>query len=408
MNGPQTRGRPARQGSSGIRRALPALLLVVWAPILPGCDTANSATQQPTGTETNPASPVRVATVEVHPAPLALRAIGTVEALASVTIRSQIDGRLTKANFVDGQEVREGDMLFEIDPRPSQAALALARADLERDQALALDAKREAQRVARLFAAHNAADRERDQAQADEDAKAAQVRADQAKVEQAELELEYCTIRSPLNGRVGARLADPGNIVKENDTPLLVLKQVKPIYVTFSVAERHLADIRHYASEQPLVVEARFPDGNADPELGTLTFTDNQVDRSTGMVRLKGTFANEDGRMWPGQYVNVSLILTTRPDAIVVPTKAVQAGPSGQFVFVVKSDRTVEMRPVQIADALDGLTVVKTGLSAGEQVVTDGQLRLTPDASVRILSTSTGGADRPADDGAAAASGNGA
>lgn len=408
MKRPPTRGRKARIRVSADRGALPVLLLMLCASAVPGCGSSERTPAQDTGTEMIPASPVRVATVERHPAPLTLRAIGTVEALASVTIRSQIDGRLTKANFVDGQEVAVGDVLFEIDPRPSQAALALARADLERDQALALDAEREAHRVARLFAAHNAADRERDQAQADENAKQAQVRADQANVEQAQLELEYCTIRSPLNGRVGARLADPGNIVKENDTPLLVLKQFEPIYVAFSVAERHLADIRRYASEKPLVVEARFPDGDTEPAHGTLSFTDNEVDRSTGMIRLKATFANENGRMWPGQYVNVSLVLTTRPDAIVVPSKAVQAGPSGQFVFVVKSDHTVEMRPVQLADALDGLTVIAGGLSEGEQVVTDGQLRLTPDASVRILPEESQGRDQPAEDTTAAPAGNGA
>jgi len=392
----------------GVLRVLVALVLALGAATLPGCGASKNVSKDRAGATTNAAQPVRVATVQSQSAPLALRAIGTVEALASVTIRSQVAGRLTNVGFADGQEVRQGDILFESDQRPTQAALELARANLARDQALALDAQREARRVAELFANGTAADRERDQAQADADAKAAQVRADEAMVEQAELELEYCTIYSPLSGRVGARLADPGDVVKANDTPLAVVNQIHPIYVAFSVPEGDLAEIRRYASKGPLVVEARFPQDESGVKRGTLTFTDNQVDRDTGMIRLKGTFANEDGHMWPGQYVDVSLILTTRPEAIVVPTKAVQAGPDGQFVFVVDANRTVEMRPVRITDTFDELSVVESGLKPGQQVVTDGQFRLTPGTMVEVLPGAPESAGQPAENVAANSAGGGA
>jgi multidrug efflux system membrane fusion protein len=270
---------------------------------------------------------------------------------------------------------------------------------------MAADAEREAQRMADLFARDTAADRELSQARADSDAKAAQVRADEAMVERAKLELEYCTIRAPFAGRVGGRLAERGDVVRSNETPLVVVNQVRPIYVTFSVAETHLDEIRRYSAAGPLTVEIGFPPDESVAERGTLTFTDNRVDRNTGMIRLRGTFANEDGRMWPGQYVGASLILTMRPDAIVVPTKAVQAGPDGQFVFVVRADRTVKMSPVRVADTLGELSVVESGLTPGQQVVTDGQLRLAPGTEVRVLAGDSPGASQPAEQTAEAAAG---
>jgi multidrug efflux system membrane fusion protein len=390
----------------GVRRALLASVVGLCTAALPCCGASEGTSKDTPGGGT--AEPVHVATVQSQPAPLALHAIGTVEAISSVTLKPQVAGRLTKVNFADGQEVKKGDVLFEIDPRPSQAALELARANLARDQALALDALREAHREAELFDKGIAADRERDQAQADADAKAAQVHADQAMVERAELDLEYCTIRSPLDGRVGARLVDPGDVVKDNETALVVINQIHPIYVTFSVPERYLAEIHHYASAGPLVVEARFPRGDNTVERGTLTFIDNQVDPSTGMIRLKGTFANEDRHMWPGQYVDASLILKTRPNAIVVPSQAVQAGPEGEYVFVVDANRTVEMRPVRTADTLDGLSVVESGLKPGEEVVTDGQLRLVPGAAVKVLPGEPASASQPAENVPAGGIGGGA
>ncbi len=387
---------PRRVTSFGVRRLLFVIALGVGTAVLAGCETSRGETKDTFNATSATALPVRVATVQTQPAPIAIRAIGTIEPLATVTIRSQVAGRLTKVDFADGQEVKKGDVLFEIDPRPSQAALQLAKANLTRDQALAADAERDARRLENLYEKGTANSEERDTARANADAKTAQVHADEAMVEQAQLDLEYCTIHAPLTGRLGARLVDPGDIIKVNDTALVVLNQISPIYVSFSVPERYLEDIHGYAAAGPLVVEARFPHGDDTVERGALTFIDNQVDRTTGMIKLRGTFANEDRRMWPGQYVDASLILTTRPDAIVAPTKAVQAGPEGQFVFVVKPDQTVEMREVHVGEALDGLSVIDSGLKAGEQVVTDGQLRLTPGARVKILADEAPSAAQPA------------
>jgi multidrug efflux system membrane fusion protein len=381
--------------AGGAELAVRALLVLGWSlAMIAGCSASDGATK---GQSAGPvaALPVRVATVRTQAAPLALRAIGTVEAFASVTVKPQVDGRLTKVYFAEGQEVKTGDTLFEVDRRPFEASLQLARANLARDQALARDAESEARWVGGLFASGSAADRERDQAEAQAEAKEAQVKADEAAVEAAELELEYCTIRSPLDGRVGALLTDQGNVVEANVTQLVVINQVHPIYVSFSVAERHLSSIRHYQTAGPLTVEVHVPQSDAAAEQGKLTFVDNQVDPTTGMIRLKGTFANERSRLWPGQFVDVSLILTMRPGAVVVPTQAVQAGPEGQFVFVVNDQSKVDMRSVSIGDTLGALSVVQSGLKPGEQVVTDGQLRLTPGAAVAPIPGESGSTTQP-------------
>jgi multidrug efflux system membrane fusion protein len=327
--------------------------------------------------------PVTVATSTRADVPVQVQAIGWVEAYASVTIRPQVEGQLTEIHFTEGQDVKTGDLLLSIDTRPFVAALRLAEANLRKDQALAEDAQREAKRVAELFANNVAADRERDAAQAAADAADAQVLADQAAIESANLRLEYCTIRSPIDGRTGARLVDRGNIAKANETALVTVNQISPIYVTFSVAERHLPSIKKYMATGPLTVEARYADDSAPTPTGRLTFVDNQADTLTGMVRLKATFSNEDHNLWPGRFVNVTLTLATQSGVLVVPSQAIQIGQKGQFVFVVRPDRTVEMRPIAVGSTVGERTVVTEGLEAGEVVVTDGQLRLTPGAKVR-------------------------
>jgi multidrug efflux system membrane fusion protein len=390
------------------RAILDFLALVLPLAVVAGCGKSGGTTNGAQGGSVGAALPVRVATVQTQPAPLALHAIGTVEPYASVTIKPQVDGQLIEVRFAEGQEVKAGDILLQIDPRPFEAALQLAQADLARDQALARDAQREARRIAGLYAKGSAADREYSQTQADAEAKAAQVKADEAAVASAELELAYCTIRSPLDGRIGARLADPGNVVKINETELAVINQVHPIYVSFSLAERHLATIREHMASGPLAVEVRVPQSDGPVERGELTFVDNQVDPTTGMIRLKGTFANEHGRLWPGQYVDVALILVVRPSAIVVPTQAVQTGPQGLFVFVVDNHQKVEMRSVSIGDALEGVSVVESGLKPGEQVVIDGQLRLTAGAKVTLIHGAAHGTTSPAQAGTASRPGDGA
>jgi len=356
------------------------IVILLAGALSTGCEAKGVS-----GASTGPgaAMPVTIATATREDVPVQVQAIGWAEAYATVTIRPQVEGQLTEIHFTEGQQVKIGDLLFTIDPRPFVAALRLSEANLLKDQALAQDAEREANRVTDLFTKNMAADRERDQARANSDAVRAQVQADQAAVENATLRLEYCTIRSPIDGRAGARLVDVGNIVEANKTALVTVNQISPIFVTFSVAERHLSLIKQQMQAAPLTVEARFADEPSDPIIGRLAFVDNQVDTLTGMVRLKAAFPNEDHRLWPGRFVNVALTISKQQDVVVVPTSAVQTGQRGTFVFVVRGDSTVEMRPVSVGANVHERTVLSEGVQAGEVVVTDGQLRLTPGVKVR-------------------------
>jgi multidrug efflux system membrane fusion protein len=330
------------------------------------------------------AAPVRVGKAVQEDVPVQIRAIARVEAYSTVTVRARVPGQIMSQHFADGEDVQAGAELFSIDPRPYEAALGQAEGTLARDIALAKDAAEEAAWQNSLLRQQVAAQREYDRAQAAADAAQAAVRAEQAAVEQARLNLEYCSVQSLLDGRAGAALAKVGNVVKADDTPLVVLNQINPIYVTFAVPEQNLARIKKYQATGALAVEAVIPQDEGPAEHGELTFVDNQVDRTTGMILLKGTFSNAKRRLWPGQFVNVTLSLTTEAGAIVVPSQAVQTGQSGQYVFVVKEDQTVEMRPVTVGLVLDNRTVIQSGVAAGETVVTDGQLRLVPGAKVSI------------------------
>jgi multidrug efflux system membrane fusion protein len=361
------------------------------------------------------AVPVTVATVVQKNIPVQVRVIGTVEAYSTVSIKAQINGPVTKVYFKEGQDVKKGDLLFTIDPRPFEAALKQAEANLARDtaqvqqaeanlakdMAQAKNAEVEAQRYAELIKKEVVSKEEYDQRRTNADAfqaairadqaavdnaKAA-VRADQAAVDNAKIQLGYCSIRSPIDGRTGSILVHEGNLVKANDTPaLLVINQMTPIYVAFSVPEQQLSEIKKYTAAGKLDVEAIIPNDEKHPAQGVITFIDNAVDSATGTIRLKGTFANHERRLWPGQFVNVVLTLTTQPNAIVIPSQAVQTGQQGPFVFVVKPDLTVESRPIAVGRTVDGETVIEKGLPAGEKVVTDGQLRLVPGAKVEIKS----------------------
>jgi multidrug efflux system membrane fusion protein len=331
-----------------------------------------------------PPVPVTVATAEQRDVPVQLRAIARVEAYQTVTIKPQVAGQVSALHFEQGQDVKAGDLLFSLDPRPFEAALRQAEANLAKDTVLAEDVQREAKFTGDLVKQTAAAQREYEKAQAAADALAATVRADQALVDNARINLDYCSIRSPLDGRTGARLADPGNVVKANEAELVVINQINPIYVTFSVPEQYLSEIKKFQADGPLAVAAVFPQDDATIEQGTLSFIDNRIDNTTGMVTLKGTFPNESRRLWPGQFVNVILTLTTRPGAVVIPSQAVQTGQAGQFVYVVKDDSTVESRPVTTGPTLTTLVVIERGVDAGQRVVTDGQLRLVPGAKISI------------------------
>jgi multidrug efflux system membrane fusion protein len=333
------------------------------------------------------AVPVATALVAEKAIPLEIGVIGTVEAYQTVAVRAQITGELTSVTFKEGDDVKKGQVLFTLDRRPLDAALQLARANLQRDTAQAANAEAQAKRYDDLAARGIATKEQVDTSRTAATALEATLAADRATIENAAVQLQYATISAPIAGRTGALMVHAGNLVRANDqTPLVIINQVSPIYVTFGIPEARLPELKQYMAQRSVKVAARPPTDSAVPSQGHITFVDNTVDPTTGTIRIKGTFPNDARHLWPGQFVNVAVTLTTDQHAVVVPTTAVQAGQQGQYVFVVKPDQTVELRNVQVARAADAETVIKQGLKPGETVVTDGQLRLVAGSRVSIKS----------------------
>ena len=330
------------------------------------------------------AVPVAAGDVLQKDVPVQVKAIGNVESYNTVSIKAQISGEVEGVYFQEGQDVKKNDLLFKIDPRPYEAALRQAEATLARDRAQAKNAEEQAKRYEILVQKNYVSRDQYDQLRANADALAAVVDADKANVENNRLQLAYCTINSPINGRAGTVFVNAGNIIKANDIAMTTINQIMPIYVTFSVPEQNLADIKKYMAMGELKVEAIIPGDEKRPALGGLSFIDNAVDSTTGTIKLKGTFENRNHRLWPGQFVNVVLTLTTQRNAVVMPSAAMQAGQQGQYVFVIKPDFTVESRPVTVARTVDDMVVVAQGVTPGEKVVTDGQLQLVPGARVEV------------------------
>jgi multidrug efflux system membrane fusion protein len=316
-----------------------------------------------------------------------LQAIGNVEAKNTVAVKARIDGQIFAVNFGEGQHVSKGDVLFQLDPRAFEAALHQAQANLARDQASLDHAAMQKRRYADLLEKNFVSKDAYAQFKTNADTAEAVMRASRAAVETARLNLQYCTIRSPIDGYVGRAMLQLGNVVKANDTnPLVVINQVEPIYVSFAVPEQTLGEIRHRMAAAPLVAKVSGRSGSPKGPIaeGKLVFIDNAVDQSTGTIKLRAQFDNRDLALWPGQFVSVSLELYEQHDALVVPTLAVQTGPQGEYVFVLRADSTVEVRKVSIARVDGDLAVVEKGLAGGEQVVTRGQLRLAPGAKVLV------------------------
>jgi membrane fusion protein, multidrug efflux system len=367
--------------------------------------------------------PVTVANASHRDVPLEIQVIGNVEAYSTITVKAQVGGQLTDVFFKEGDFVKKGEKLFTIDQRPleaaynqvvaniarDEAALLQAQANMARDEANAKYQDAQAKRYAELFQAGVISKDQAEQLRASADASAQAVNADKAAIasaqaaigaskataENAKVQLGFTTIYSPINGRTGNLTIKLGNVVTANNMDMMTINQVEPIYVTFSVPEAQLTGIKKYMALGSLTVRARPQDADTgDEERGALTFVDNSVDVTTGTIKLKGTFPNADHQLWPGQFVRVTLRLTTQQNAVVVPNEAIQTGQTGAFVYVVKQDKTVESRPVVTGSRVEQDMVVSEGLAVGETVVTEGQLRLAPGSKVVVRDAKGGGAGR--------------
>ena len=316
--------------------------------------------------------------------PRELRAIGTVEASSTVAVHGQTTGQLTSVGFKEGDDVAEGQVLFTLDRGPLEAALAQAEANLQRDTAQAANAKVQADRLVELQTRGIATKEQVETARANTDALNGTLAADRAAVDNARIQLEFATIAAPISGRTGTLMVHAGNLVRANDTtPLVVINKIAPVNVSFAIPESQLAALKQYMGRGAVSVEVEPPDDAQARATGRVTFVDNSVDQATGTIKVKGSFPNKDQRLWPGAFVNVVLTLVTDPDAIVVPTTAVQSGQTGQYVFVVKNGQA-ELRPVKIRRTSGNESIIADGLAADEVVVTDGQLRLVPGSRVTI------------------------
>jgi multidrug efflux system membrane fusion protein len=348
-----------------------------------GRDRARAAAARPA-----PAIPVTVATAETKDVPIIVRGIGTVQAYKSVIIKTRVDGQIVKVAFEEGQFVHAGDLLFQIDPKPFQAALDHAAAAKRRDEAQLAGARLDLERYGKLIGSGFQSRQSFDQQQATVDALMATVALDEAAVETAKVNLSYTEIRAPVDARTGQRLVDLGNMVQASSpAPLVNLTQVKPIYVNFTVPQDVTDEVRRNQAIAPLTVLAYASDDKTLLSEGKLTLIDNQIDTATGTLRLKATFENTDERLWPGQFVNARLVISTKSAAITVPQRAVMQGATGYYAYIVKSDNTVERRVVEVAGMQDDMAVVEKGLAAGEKIVVDGQYRLNDGAHIKIDTT---------------------
>ena len=334
--------------------------------------------------------PVTVAKAVQKSMPITIQGIGTVIAASTVSVHAQITGEMMSVNFKEGEDVEKGQVLVTLDKRPFEAALQQAQATLDKDVAQAANARSQAARYQDLLQRGIATREQVDTMRTQAAALDATVEADRANVDTARVQLTYATITAPMSGRTGLLQIHPGNLVRGQDTqPIVTINKITPVYVSFSVPEAQLPALKRFVTAQgTLPATAIAPTESGAPSAGRVNFIDNAVDPTTGTIKVKGTFANEDRRLWPGQFVNVTVTLTADPNAVVVPTPAVQTGQQGTFVFVVKPDQTVELRPVAVARLAGDETVVQSGVAGGETVVTDGHLRLVPGSRISIKTSS--------------------
>ncbi len=373
-----------------------AAFLVLVGAILAGCGgsdpkpaTARAATGQ--------TIPVGVATAEERDMPIYLKGLGSATAFNTVSLRSRVDGQLLQVNFKEGQYVNKGDLLAVIDPRPYEVALSQAQAQLFRDQAQLRDAQLNYARYKGLLQDSGAVSQQQvDTQRASADQLEGAVRADQAAVDNAKLNLVYCHIAAPISGRIGLRLVDVGNMVHASDTnAMLVITQLQPIAIVFTLPEDNLPTVAQHMRHGTLAVEAYSRDDQTKLSTGTLLTVDNQIDQTTGTVKLKAVFENKDSSLWPNQFVNVRLLVETRKNSTVIPAAAIQRGPQGAFVFIVKADKTVEVRPITVSFTQNNSSLITSGLQPGDIVVMDGQDKLQSGSKVEPHAIS-GGSSRSA------------
>ena len=367
------------------------MALAATSVAFPACSDSQ-AQQQPRqgGAAAQAAVPVNIATVVEKPMPLNIEVIGSVEPYSTVAVRSQITGQLTAVNFKEGEDVQKGQVLFVLDRRPLEGALAQAQANLTKDLAQSANARQSLQRYEDLSKSGIATKEQLDTSVSNAASLDAMVGADRAAVENAKVQLDYATITAPIAGRTGALIVHAGNLVRATDATALVnINQVAPIYVSFGVPEARLPELKKYLATGPIRVGARAPTDTDPPSTGTIEFVDNAVDQTTGTIRVKAAFPNADRRLWPGQFVNVVVTLFVDPKAIVVPSAAVQASDKGPYVFVVKPDKTADQRMVTVTRIIGLETVIKDGLKPGETIVTDGTLRLVTGSRVSIKTENT-------------------
>src|SRR5215469_6274212 len=340
-----------------------------------------------------PAVPVTAGTVTAQDVPVFLQGIGTVQAYNMVSIKTRVDGQIVKVLFKEGQEVKEGDPLFQIDPRPYQAALEQAQAAKQKDEATLVGAQADLERYEKLLTPGWQTRQSYDQQKAQVAQLQAAIKGDEAQINTAKINLGYTDIHSPIDGHLGARLVDKGNIVHANDnTPLVMITELKPIFVSFTLPQETLDHVHENNKQAPLVVRAYSGDGKKQLAEGKLTLIDNMIDQATGTIHLKARFDNEDERLWPGEFVSLRVVLTTRRGVATVPQQTVQQGPNGHYAYVIKPDNTVERRAVEVASIQDGTAVITKGLAANERIVVDGQFRLTEGARVNPTAAAPNGA----------------
>ena len=377
-----------------VRRAIGAVVILSLVAIVV-LWRLNHGTEVPAAEAQTPAPgvPVTAGTVAAQDVPVFLNGIGTVQAYNMVAIKSRVDGQIVKVDFKEGQDVKEGEPLLQIDPRPFQAALEQAQANKQKDEAQLVGAQLDLDRYEKLIGSGWQTRQSYDQQKATVGQLQASIKGDEAQINTAKLNLSYSDIRSPIDGRLGAKLVDKGNLVHANDNaPLVTITEVKPIFVSFTLPQETLDDVRENHKGSPLVVYAYSGDGKKQLAEGKLTLIDNSIDQSTGTVHLKARFDNDDERLWPGQFVSLRVVLSTRREVATVPAQTVQNGPNGYYAYVIKPDDTVERRAVDIASIQDGIAVVTKGLSPGERIVVDGQYRLTEGVRVKPTAPQTGAA----------------